>query len=200
MELDSIPKVGPITRDHLLEVGIGVGGIQPDFFAKKSQDDLNLTSAQRESLLRHYKDETHLRKAIKAAKAQQPKEHYKRLANESEIGPVATDSLIRFFLEPHNREAVEALLAEIKVAPAEAVVQDSPISGMTLVFTGSLERMARDEAKAVADRLGAKVSSSVSKKTGLVIAGPGAGSKLADAKKHGVKVISEDEWMKLIGR
>jgi DNA ligase (NAD+) len=67
-----------------------------------------------------------------------------------------------------------------------------------VVFTGTLEKITRDEAKAMAERLGAKVSGSVSKKTDLVVAGPGAGSKLAEARKHGVKVISEDEWFKLV--
>ena len=76
----------------------------------------------------------------------------------------------------------------------------SPVAGKTVVFTGALERMSRDEAKAMADRLGAKVSGSVSKKTDLVVAGPGAGSKLAEAQKHGVKVIDEDGWFKLVGR
>lgn len=75
----------------------------------------------------------------------------------------------------------------------------SSIAGKTVVFTGALEKMTRDEARAMAERLGAKVSGSVSKKTDLVVAGPGAGSKLTDAKKHGVKVISEEEWLKLIG-
>ena len=68
-----------------------------------------------------------------------------------------------------------------------------------MVFTGSLEKMTRDEAKAMAERLGAKAAGSVSKKTDYVVAGPGAGSKLADAKKHGVTVLTEDEWLKLIG-
>ena len=78
--------------------------------------------------------------------------------------------------------------------------KNSPIAGKTIVFTGTLELMTRDEAKAIADRLGAEISNSVSEKTDLVVAGPGAGSKLAEAKKHGVKVIFEEEWMRMIGR
>ena len=81
----------------------------------------------------------------------------------------------------------------------EAVKQDTPVAGKTVVFTGSLEKMTRDEAKAMAERLGAKIAGSVSKKTDYVVAGPGAGSKLAEAKKHGVAVLTEDEWFKLIG-
>jgi DNA ligase (NAD+) len=122
------------------------------------------------------------------------------LADDSEIGTVATNSLIQFFSEKHNKKAVEALLAAIKIKRAEAIAHDSPVSGKSVVFTGTLERMTRDEAKAVADRLGAKVSSSVSKKTDLLIAGREPGSKLAEGQKHGVRVISEEEWMKLIGR
>ena len=80
----------------------------------------------------------------------------------------------------------------------EAVAKDSAVSGKTVVFTGALEKMTREEAKAMAERLGAKVAGSVSKKTDYVVAGPGAGSKLAEAKKHGVTVISEDEWFKLV--
>jgi DNA ligase (NAD+) len=80
----------------------------------------------------------------------------------------------------------------------EQARKDSAVAGKTVVFTGSLEKFTRDEAKASAERMGAKISGSVSKKTDLVVAGPGAGSKLKDAEKHGVKVISEDDWLKLI--
>jgi DNA ligase (NAD+) len=99
-----------------------------------------------------------------------------------------------YFSEEHNRKIVEELAAELSVADAEKPLSDSPVAGKTVVFTGSLVRMTRDEAKAMAERLGAKVSGSVSKKTDLVVAGPGAGSKLAEAEKHGVEVIDEDGW------
>jgi DNA ligase (NAD+) len=141
-----------------------------------------------------------LSSALRQAKSQQPKDGYKRLASHGEIGPVATDSIVEFFSESHNRKALEELVSEVRVKRPLATAQDSPISGKTIVFTGTLEHMARDEAKTMADRLGAKVSNSVSKNTDLVVAGPGAGSKLAEAEKQGVKVISEGEWLRLIGR
>jgi DNA ligase (NAD+) len=116
-----------------------------------------------------------------------------------QIGATVVDAIGRYFAEPHNLALVEALTAEVTIGDAEQAATDSPVAGKTIVFTGSLERMSRDEAKAMAERLGAKVSGSVSKKTDLVVAGPGAGSKLKEAAKHGVEVIDEDGWFKLIG-
>lgn len=116
-----------------------------------------------------------------------------------DIGTAVIDSVARYFAEEHNRVLVEALAAELTVADAEKPASDSPVAGKTVVFTGSLVRMTRDEAKAMAERLGAKVAGSVSKKTDLVVAGPGAGSKLADAQKHGVEVIDEDGWFERVG-
>ena len=115
------------------------------------------------------------------------------------VGDVVADAVVEFFAEPRNIKALDELLAEITVKPAEQARRDTAVAGKTVVFTGSLEKMTRDEAKAMAERLGAKVSGSVSKKTDLVVAGPGAGSKLKDAQKHGIKVISEDEWFDLVG-
>ena len=106
--------------------------------------------------------------------------------------------IAEFFAEEHNRLKVQALLAELQVAPAPRPKTDTAVAGKTVVFTGSLERMTRDEAKAQAERLGAKVSGSVSKKTDLVVAGPGAGSKLKTAAELGVQVLSEDEWLALV--
>jgi DNA ligase (NAD+) len=116
-----------------------------------------------------------------------------------QIGETVVQAVARYFAEPHNRDLVEKLAHEVTVLDAERAATDSPVAGKTVVFTGALEKMTRDEAKAMAERLGAKVSGSVSKKTDLVVAGPGAGSKLKDAEKHGVEVIDEDGWLRLIG-
>ncbi|MGA9599250.1 MAG: NAD-dependent DNA ligase LigA [Methylocystis sp.] len=116
------------------------------------------------------------------------------------IGPVVIEALRDFFAEPHNEEELDRLLKEVTPTPMEAVETASPVSGKTVVFTGSLEAFTRDEAKAQAERLGAKVSGSISKKTDLVVAGPGAGSKLAKARELGVEVLTEEEWLALIGR
>jgi DNA ligase (NAD+) len=115
-----------------------------------------------------------------------------------QIGDTAIEAIKAYFGERHNLGIVKRLTEEVTIIDAETVKSDSAIAGKTVVFTGTLERMTRDEAKASAERLGAKVSGSVSKKTDYVVAGPGAGSKLADAKKLSVKVLTEDEWMKLI--
>ena len=115
-----------------------------------------------------------------------------------QIGDTVIESLHDYFGEAHNRRRIERLAAQVRVRDAQMPRRDSAVAGKTVVFTGTLERMTRDEAKASAERLGAKVSGSVSKKTDYVVAGPGAGSKLAEAKKLGVAVLSEDEWAKLI--
>jgi DNA ligase (NAD+) len=116
-----------------------------------------------------------------------------------QIGETVINSVKAYFGESHNRHIVERLTKEVTILDAEKPKKDSPVAGKTIVFTGALERMTRDEAKAMAERLGAKAAGSVSKKTDYVVAGTGAGSKLAEAKKHGVKVLTEDEWFKLIG-
>ncbi len=115
------------------------------------------------------------------------------------IGVVVAEALVQFFAELHNVEVVDALLSYVTPRELEAVASSSPVAGKTVVFTGTLERMTRDEAKAMAERLGAKVAGSVSKKTDLLVAGPGAGSKLKDAEKHAVQVIDENAWFVLVG-
>jgi DNA ligase (NAD+) len=115
-----------------------------------------------------------------------------------QIGETVVEAVGAYFRESHNRAAVDRLVKQVKILDAEKPKQDSPVAGKTVVFTGSLEKMTRDEAKAMAERLGAKAAGSVSKKTDYVVAGPGAGSKLAEAQKLGVTVLTEDEWLKLV--
>lgn len=115
------------------------------------------------------------------------------------LGDTAVDALGRFFAEAHNKAALDRLLEHVSVEDAEQIAAESPVSGKTVVFTGSLEKFTRDEAKARAQSLGAKVSGSVSGKTDYLVAGPGAGSKLKKAQEMGVKTLTEDEWLALIG-
>lgn len=133
------------------------------------------------------------------ARNEGPSEGLGQIAGVSGVGPVAARALALFFREAHNRAMVDRLVAELdRIEDAERPKTDTAVAGKTVVFTGALERFTRDEAKARAESLGAKVSGSVSKKTDYLVAGPGAGSKMADALKHGVTVLTEDEWLALI--
>jgi DNA ligase (NAD+) len=114
------------------------------------------------------------------------------------LGDTAVDALGRFFAEAHNKAALDRLLKHVSVEDAEQIAAQSPVSGKTVVFTGSLEKFTRDEAKARAQSLGAKVSGAVSGKTDYLVAGPGAGSKLKKAQEMGVQTLTEDEWLALI--
>ncbi len=116
-----------------------------------------------------------------------------------QIGGTVVEAVARYFGESHNRKLVEDLSAQVRVEDAEPAATDSPVAGKTIVFTGSLEKMTRDEAKAMAERLGARTAGSVSAKTDLVVAGPGAGSKLKKATELGIEVIDEDAWLKRVG-
>jgi DNA ligase (NAD+) len=119
--------------------------------------------------------------------------------NLDQIGEAVIDSIAAYFGEEHNRGIVERLSAQVRILDAEKPRAGSAVAGKTVVFTGSLEKITREEAKAMAERLGAKVAGSVSRKTDYVVAGPGAGSKLGKATELGVAVLSEDEWLKLAG-
>ncbi|TXN50996.1 NAD-dependent DNA ligase LigA, partial [Methylobacterium sp. WL18] len=191
VELRSVDRIGDTTRDRLLDLGF------PDD-APSDAPRARLSAPQRENLLQHYGDADAVRAALARAAEQKPGDAYRLFADDGEIGPVATDALILFFSEPHNADAVNALLEQVTVEPMERPAAASAFAGQTVVFTGTLEKMTRNEAKAVAERLGAKVSGSVSAKTDLVVAGPGAGSKLKDAEKHGVRVVSEDDWLGMV--
>ena len=116
-----------------------------------------------------------------------------------QIGEAVIEAAAGYFAEDHNRNIVQNLIAELAVQDAAAPKTDTAVAGKTVVFTGVLERMTRDEAKARAESLGAKVASSVSKKTDIVVAGPGAGSKLKTAAELGLQVLTEEEWLALIG-
>jgi DNA ligase (NAD+) len=156
-------------------------------------------------LARHYGSIENFRSAMAEAAAAQTEagndsEAYADLNNIGGIGEIVADAVVEFFAEKRNVKALDDLLQEIEVLPVAQARSDSAVAGKTVVFTGSLEKFTRDEAKASAERMGAKVSGSVSKKTDLVVAGPGAGSKLKEAEKLGVKVISEDDWLDLIER
>ncbi|MFZ1964301.1 MAG: NAD-dependent DNA ligase LigA [Roseiarcus sp.] len=150
------------------------------------------TNARR--LARHFGDFAKLHAAARAHDAADA------LNDIEGIGPVVIESIVDFFAEPHNEEVLDALLQEVRIEPMQAIAAGHPLAGKTIVFTGSLERMTRDEAKAMAERLGAKVSGSISAKTDLVVAGPGAGSKLTKARELGVETIDEEEWMRRSGR
>ena len=154
------------------------------------------TNARR--LARHFGSFEALRKTARAA-CQGNEEAQAEINNIDGVGDIVAQSVIEFFGETHNESVLDELLKYVTPLAMEAVKQDSPVAGKTVVFTGALERMSRDEAKVMAERLGAKVSGSVSKKTDLVVAGPGAGSKLANAEKYGVEVISEDDWFTRVG-
>jgi DNA ligase (NAD+) len=149
------------------------------------------TNARR--LARHFSDWESLRTGARAENAAE------ELSGVGGIGPVVAEAIAEFFAEPRNEAALDALVKEVKIEPMEAIAAGHPLAGQTIVFTGSLEKMTRDEAKAVAERLGAKVSGSISVKTNLVVAGSGAGSKLAKARELGVETVDEDEWIRRSG-
>jgi DNA ligase (NAD+) len=149
------------------------------------------TNARR--LARHFGDWDSLRAAARVENAAE------EISAIGGIGPVVAEAIADFFAEPRNEAALDALVKEVTIEPMEAIAAGHPLAGQTIVFTGSLEKMTRDEAKAVAERLGAKVSGSISAKTNLVVAGPGAGSKLAKARELGVETVDEDEWIRRSG-
>jgi len=151
------------------------------------------TNARR--LARHFGSFDSLRAT--ARDAREGSDARAEINNIEGVGPVVAEAIADFFGEAHNEDQLDALLVHVTPLPMEEIATASPVAGKTVVFTGSLERMTRDEAKAQAERLGAKVAGSVSRKTDLVVAGPGAGSKLAKAQELGIATISEEDWLKL---
>jgi DNA ligase (NAD+) len=149
-------------------------------------------------LARAFGTAQHFRDQMIAAGAGDESEAWRELVAIDGIGETVAEAIVQFFAEPHNLEVVDALLNVVTTEALAAVSTGSAVAGKTVVFTGALEQFTREEAKATAERLGAKVAGSVSKKTDLLVAGPGAGSKLKDAEKYGIEVLSETEWLNLI--
>jgi len=150
-------------------------------------------------LARTYGSFAALRAAMDAAQ-DRASEAYENLLAIDQIGPSVADDLLGFFAEGHNQAVLDKLLAQVTVEDfATAATRESPVTGKTVVFTGTLERMTRSEAKARAESLGAKVTGSVSKSTDYVVVGADAGSKATKARELGVATLSEDDWLALIG-
>ncbi|GEO83780.1 MULTISPECIES: NAD-dependent DNA ligase LigA [Alphaproteobacteria] len=197
--LFSVDGIGEVALDKLL------GSVGPDtrpglaLSRKAWLASIGLNKRQKEKLVARFGDVDSLYDAVCEAKRASPSVAYRDFSGVKDVGEVATESLIEFLAERHNEEALNDLLSYLDVFYEVPIAVSTEISGKIVVFTGNLEKMTRSEAKATAERLGAKVSSSVSSKTDLVIAGPGAGSKMADAQKYGVKIISENDWLALIG-
>jgi DNA ligase (NAD+) len=150
-------------------------------------------------LARHYRSWSAFETAVTAARIDEGPEWADLLSIDG-VGSVMAASLVTAFQQDRERVSIDRLVAELSVQDMEVRAPSaSPVAGKTVVFTGTLEKMTRAEAKARAEALGAKVSGSVSAKTDLVVAGPGAGSKAKDAERFGVEMIDEDAWIRLIG-
>ena len=158
----------------------------------------HIGEATAKELARHFNSMEALRDAALAAQ-DRAAEAWSELTSIEGIGEVVAEALVDFFAEPHNQEIVADLLQQVTVTPLEAAATTSAVSGKTVVFTGTLEKLTRGEAKSQAERFGAKVAGSVSKKTDLVVAGASAGSKLAKARELGIETIDEEAWLKLAG-
>ncbi|MGZ6038160.1 MAG: NAD-dependent DNA ligase LigA [Phenylobacterium sp.] len=202
-ELSDLDGLGPTAVQAVLDFA---GGAQPSLLLP---DDASLdkrlqlavpklNSKARAALAARFETWDAFAAAAAQAARETPGEAFDEVASVDAVGVVAARMIAEFFGEDHNRALVDDLMGQLKVQDAERPKTDTAVAGKPVVVTGALEKMTRDEAKAQAEALGAKVSGSVSKKTDLVVAGPGAGSKLADAQKHGVKVLSEDEWLALV--
>ncbi|EAU43161.1 DNA ligase, NAD-dependent [Fulvimarina pelagi HTCC2506] len=202
IELSALKGIGEKSFEQILD--LDQSKLNEETYDPTRDPAAGLNVTRRKSLKERYGDASRIRAAILEAKQTAPTQAYLNLTTDSDIGTVATQSLINFFAEDHNRQAVDALLKAGVSTTNERMTavasNDSPVSGLTIVFTGSLEKMTREAAKEMAEGLGAKVSGSVSNKTDLVVAGPGAGSKLSKASELGIEVIDEDAWFKRIGR
>ena len=203
VELDELHGMGPKARDQLLALAPQLGADpwpEAPMAQKIDTACAGLAAPARRALVNHYESWAAFSAALHQAAGGAPGEDFLALSAIDGVGPVAAQSIVAFFREAHNRALVEALVAELdEITPLAKAKTDTAVAGKTVVFTGALERMTRDEAKARAEALGAKVASSVSKKTDIVVAGPGAGSKLKTAEELGIQVMTEDEWLAMVG-
>ncbi|MBK1837789.1 NAD-dependent DNA ligase LigA [Azospirillum sp. YIM B02556] len=210
-DLHALSGVGPVTADTILAwFSDPESGSKLDFYvggdslrletviASLGIKRLNTRAAQ--ALAARYGTLADWRVAMERAVAQAPRQAWLDLVATPDVGEVAAEELAGFFAEERNRLIVEELAERLTVLEAEMPkAGNSPIAGKTVVFTGTLERMTRSEAKARAESLGAKVAGSVSGKTDYLVAGADAGSKAAKAKDLGVEILTEDEWLAKIG-
>ncbi len=197
-EIEALDGVSEATLANLVAAAAELRAGRGDLFEEAGAPKVRGVSSKAwDALTGHFGSLQGAVAAIKKAAKESPGEDYLELARTDGVGPVAAGRLVDFFAEKHNRAALQRLLNQVRVKAESKTATSSKVAGMTIVFTGTLEQMTRDEAKARAIALGAKVAGSVSKNTSLVVAGPGAGSKLAEAEKLGVKVIDEDAWIKL---
>ncbi len=206
LQLMGLKGLGPKTAEALISYATGpkrpaddLFGGAPTSFAALTASIKGVRGSTADVLADAYIDVPAFLEAARRAGQEAPGAGYLALASLSDIGDVAASELISFFAEPHNVEAIDDLVKEIEIAAfqrPQAVA--STVTGKTVVFTGSLSKLSRNEAKAQAERLGAKVAGSVSKNTDYVIAGEDAGSKLAKARELGITVLTEDEWITLV--
>jgi DNA ligase (NAD+) len=195
MGAERLAEAAPRLADWLAQLG-AEGGIASLLAAHKVK---GVSGGVIAGLVEAYPSAQDLLADLVAVAEPQAKEAYDYLISLNGLGEVGAESLVEFFLETRNLNLLSRLIDAVTVKDSAKTSVESPVSGKTVVFTGGLERFTRDEAKAKALSLGAKVAGSVSAKTDYLVAGPGAGSKLEKARALGVKDLTEDDWLKLIG-
>jgi DNA ligase (NAD+) len=203
--LTYIDGLGPLGRDKILEAFDKIANYEPLTLIAPPIDEIlgflvkGLNAKARKNIAQHFNEWAIFKDLVRDAYNGRPQNAYIEFASMDGIGNVALDALIEFFSSDRAQEGVRKLLQYVQPLNAEMPKNDTAIAGKIIVFTGTLEKLSREEAKATATRLGAKVSGSVSSKTDILVAGQDAGSKLTKAKALGINVLSEIEWIELIG-
>lgn len=200
--LSVIEGLGPVMRDKILDAADKMKAPESDLFKEdfalplRQIKGLNIRAIQ--AIKEHFHNINDFIAIAQSAALGRPQQAYIDFYSQDGLGEVATDYIIQFFESDRAIAGLEDLLHEVTIKDIAAAKQDTPVAGKTIVFTGTLETLSREEAKQQATNLGAKVSGSVSSKTDYVVAGAEAGSKLAKAEKLGVKVLTEQEWIELV--